>query len=128
MVRYADDFIIGYQYEEEAQKIVQSIKDRFAKFGLTISEDKTRVIEFGRFAKERREEKGKSKPASFTFLGFTHYCDQTRKRTFVVTHKTDKEKYRESLKRLKEWMRSMKNMRPLPELWDTLALKLKGHY
>ena len=128
IVRYADDFIIGCQYPEESQKIVQSIKDRFAKFGLTLAEDKTRVIEYGRFAKERRQERGQGKPETFTFLGFTHYCDTARKGAFVVRHKTSGKKYRESVKRLKEWMRSMKNMRPLPELWNTLSLKLNGHY
>ena len=128
MVRYADDFVIGCQYPEEAQRIVQSIKERFAKFNLTLAEDKTRVIEFGRFVKERRTKRGKGKPETFTFLGFTHYCRRTRKGAFVVRHKTSGKKYRESVKRLKEWMRSMKNMRPLPELWNTLSLKLKGHY
>ncbi len=127
-VRYADDFVIGCQYPEEAQAIVQAIKERFAKFGLTFAEDKTRVIEFGRFTKERRAERGKGKPETFTFVGFTHYCSTTRIGTFVVRHKTSAKKYRASIKCLKEWMRSMKNMRPLPELWNTLALKLKGHY
>jgi len=128
MVRYADDFVIGCQYPEEAQRIVQSIKGRFAKFNLMLAEDKTRVIEFGRFARERRARRGKGKPETFAFLGFTHYCSTTRIGAFVVRHKTSGKKYRESLKRLKEWMRSMKNMRPLPELWNTLALKLKGYH
>lgn len=128
MVRYADDFVIGCQYSEEAQKIVQSIKERFSKFDLALAEDKTRVIEFGRFAKERRAQRGKGKPETFTFLGFTHYCDSTRKGAFVVKHKTGGKKYRESVKRLKEWMRSMKNQRALPDLWNTLSLKLRGHY
>jgi len=128
VVRYADDFVIGCQYPEDAQKAVQIIKDRFAKFYLALAEDKTRVIEFGRFAKERRVKRGKGKPDTFTFLGFTHYCATIRKGAFVVRHKTSAKKYQESVKRLKEWMRSMKNMRPLPELWNTLSLKLKGHY
>lgn len=128
MVRYADDFVIGCQYQEDAMQIVQTIKDRFAKFSLTLAEDKTRVTEFGRFARERRAERGKGKPETFTFLGFTNYCDTTRKGMFVVRHKTSGKKYRESVKRLKEWMRSMKNMRPLPDLWNTLSLKLRGHY
>src|SRR3989338_190518 len=128
IVRYADDFVIGCQYPAEAQEIVQAMKDRLAKFGLTLAEDKTRVIEFGRFSKERGGERGKGKPETFTFMGFTHYCSTTRKGTFVVRHKTSGKKYRESVKRLKEWMRSMKNMRPLPELWHTFSLKLKGHY
>src|SRR3989338_4693865 len=107
IVRYADDFVIGCQYPKEASKIVQLAKDRFAKFGFTVSENKTRVIEFGRFARERRRERGKGKPETFTFLGFTHCCSTTRKGTFVVRHKTSGKKYQESVKRLKEWMRSM---------------------
>jgi group II intron reverse transcriptase/maturase len=128
MARYADDFVIGCQYHEQAHKIVQSIKDRFAKFGLMLSEDKTRVIEFGRFARERRQEHSKGRPETFTFLGFTHYCGTTRKGAFVVRHKTSRQKYQASVKRLKEWMRSMKNMRALADLWNTLSLKLQGHY
>lgn len=128
IVRYADDFVIGCQHEWEAREILQAIKERFAKVSLALADDKTRVIEFGRFAKERREERGKGKPQTFTFLGLTHYCSQTRRGLFVVRHKTSAKKYRESVKRLKEWMRSMKNMRPLPALWNTFSLKLRGHY
>ena len=128
MVRYADDFIIGCQYPEEAQKIVQLIKERLAKFYLTLAEGKTRMIEFGRFAKERRAKRSQGKPETFIFLGFTHYCATTRKGAFVVRHKTSGQKYQSSVKRLKEWMRSMKNMRALPDLWKTLSLKLQGHY
>lgn len=128
LVRYADDFVIGCQYEDDATRIVEAIKDRYAKFWLTLSADKTKVIEFGRFAKERRQRRKQGKPATFTFLGFTHYCDTTRNGRFTVRHKTSKDKYRSSVKRLKDWMRSMKNQRPLPELWKTLAQKLKGHY
>lgn len=128
MVRYADDFVIGCQYPEEAKRIVEATKDRFSQFGLTLVEDKTRLIEFGRFAKERRAERGKGKPETFTFLGFTHYCDTTRKGAFVVRHKTSRQKYQASVKRLKEWMRSMKNQQALPDLWNTLSLKLRGHY
>lgn len=128
MVRYADDFVIGCQHPEDAERIVKDMKARLSTFSPALAEDKTRVIAFGRFARERRAERGKGKPETFTFLGFTHYCSQTRKGAFVMRHKTSSKKYRESVKRLKDWMRSMKNMRPLPELWDTLALKLKGHY
>ncbi|MEW6610280.1 MAG: group II intron reverse transcriptase/maturase [Patescibacteria group bacterium] len=128
MVRYVDDFVIGCQYPEDAERIVKEMKARLTKFSLTLAEGKTRVIAFGRFARERGAERGKGKPETFTFLGFTHYCSTTCKGSFVVRHKTAQQKYHSSLKRLKGWMRSMKNMRPLPELWDTLALKLKGHY
>lgn len=128
IVRYADDFVIGCQYPEEARKLIQLIKDRFVQFGLALAEDKTRVIEFGRFARGRRAERGKGKPETFTFLGFTHYCGTTRKGAFVVRHKTSRQKYQASMKRLKEWMRSMKNMRALPDLWSVLSAKLRGHY
>lgn len=128
IVRYADDTVIGCQYQEDTSTIVQSIKDRFNKFGLTLAEDKTRVIEFGRFAKERRAERKKGKPETFTFLGFTHYCGTTRKGTYTVKLKTSKQKYQASLKRMKEWLKAVKNQKPLPDIWNLLILKLRGHY
>jgi len=128
IARYADDFVIGCQYSEEAQKIVQSIKDRFVPFGLTLAKDKTRVIEFGRFACQRRKERKKGKPETFNFLGFTHYCGTTRKGSYVVKLKTSKQKYQASMKRMKEWLKAVKNRRALPDIWNLLILKLQGHY
>lgn len=127
-VRYADDFVIGCQYPEEAQKTVQAIQERFAKFGLALAQDKTRVIEFGRFAKERRAKAGKGKPETFNFLGFTHYCSNTRKGTFAVRHRASREKYRNALKSMNRWLRAIRNQKSLPLIWRLLAIKLSGHY
>lgn len=128
IVRYADDFVIGCQYSDDAHQCIALIKDRFNQFCLTLAQDKTRVIEFGRFAKERRTERKKGKPETFNFLGFTHYCGTTRKGTYVVELKTSKQKYQASVKRMKDWLKTVKNRKPLPDIWNLLILKLRGHY
>lgn len=128
IVRYADDFVIGCQYPDDAHTGIALIKDRFNQFGLVLAQDKTRVIEFGRFAKERRTERKKGKPETFNFLGFTHYCGTTRKGTYVVKLKTSKQKYQGAVKRMKAWLKAVKNRKPLPDIWDMLILKLRGHY
>jgi hypothetical protein len=85
LVRYCDDFVILVQYKEEAEKIIKLLEERLNKFGLDLSQEKTRLIEFGRYARANAERNGK-KPDTFDFLGFTHYCDnhgkgiQARKR------------------------------------------------
>src|SRR6185295_2174655 len=74
IVRYADDAIIGFQHESEARQYLQELRERLNDFGLELNEDKTRLIRFGRFARQNREERGEGKPESFTFLGFQHVC------------------------------------------------------
>ena len=79
VVRFADDFVMGFQNRYEAHKFLGELRERFAKFGLELHPDKTRLIAFGRFAAQNREERGERKPATFNFLGFTHICGTTRK-------------------------------------------------
>ena len=74
MVRYAEDSVIGFQYEGEAKRFLEAMRERFAKFGLTLHPQKTRLIEFGRYAEQRRKEQGLGRPETFDFLGFTHCC------------------------------------------------------
>ena len=76
VVRYADDLVVGFQHRTDAQRFLRAFKERLAKFGLELHPDKTRLIEFGRFAARDRKQRGEGKPATFTFLGFTHYCGQ----------------------------------------------------
>ena len=83
-VRYADDFVLGFQQRLEAERCLQELRERFGKFGLELHPEKTRLIEFGRFAAERRSEVGLGKPETFSFLGFTHYCGKTRKGAFTI--------------------------------------------
>ena len=76
--RYADDFVICLQNKEDGERVLEAVRERFAKFGLSLSEDKTRLIEFGRYARANGEKRGE-KPATFDYLGFTHFIDRTRR-------------------------------------------------
>jgi len=127
MVRYADDFVICIQYKEDAIKILNALKERLNKFKLELAEDKTRLIEFGRFAKQHAKAKD-SKPATFNFLGFTHFIDRTRKGGFKLGRKTDGKKLRLKLKEMNRWLKASRNLYPLKEIWKTLRSKLRGHF
>jgi len=74
LVRYADDGVLGFQYREDAERFWEQLRERLGKFGLELHPEKTRLIEFGRYAAERREKRGEGKPETFNFLGFTHIC------------------------------------------------------
>lgn len=128
LVRYADDFIIGVQHRKEAEIILDELQRRLNKFGLTLSEDKTGTVEFGRFAEENSKRKGKGKPKTFNFLGFTHYCSKTRDGRFAVKLKTAKGRYQRSMVFLNSWLKKVRNQMPLRNIWQILALKLQGHY
>lgn len=82
IVRYADDFVCCFQYKSEAQQFFHPLKLRLKKFNLEIAEDKTKIIPFGRFAEQNAKQQGKNKPATFDFLGFTHYCGKSNKGNF----------------------------------------------
>ena len=102
MVRYADDFVIGFQYRKEAEVFLKELKNRLKKCGLTLHPDKTRLIEFGRFAADNRKQRGLQKPETFDFLGFTHICGKTRsKGSFWLVRKTIKKRIRSKLKEIK---------------------------
>jgi len=83
-VRYADDAVLGFQYEAEAERFLADFKERLRKFGLELHPDKTRLIEFGRFAAERRKKRGEGKPETFKFLGFTHICGKNHKTGYFM--------------------------------------------
>ena len=127
IVRYADDFIICVQYKDEAEKILKCLKKRLAKFGLELAEEKTRCIEFGRYAKQNARKKG-VKPATFNFLGFTHFIDQTRTGKYKLGRKTDRNRWTAKQKELKDWLKSVRNILPIKEIWKTLRAKLAGHF
>lgn len=128
LIRYADDFIIGCQTKQEADRRLKDIRERFAQFGLTLAEDKTRILEFGRFANENINKRGGGKPQTFDFLGFTHYCSQTRDGRFALKLKTSGKKFTASLKDLNLWLKIVRSKLKLPDIWKLLALKLQGHY
>ena len=127
LIRYADDFVICVQHKEDAEKILSMLDARFTQCGLTLSKEKTRLLEFGRFAKVRADSQGK-RPGSFDFLGFTHYCDLSRTGKFKVGRKTSKKKFRLKAVALNDWLRQVRNAVPLNVWWDTLCRKLSGHY
>ena len=128
LIRYADDFVIGVQHQGEAKQILADLKERLKKFGLELSLEKTKVIEFGRFSKENQTSKGNRKPETFDFLGFTHYCSTTRDGRFVVKVETSSKKLDKSIKGMKTWLKSVRNRKQLKEIWPLLKVKLQGHY
>lgn len=105
-MRYADDFVMGFQEEEDAKAFRIELEARLRQFGLRLSEEKTRLIEFGRYASQRRKRRGELKPETFTFLGFTHYCGKSRTTgNFMVWRKTDRKRFRQRLQAIKEGLR-----------------------
>ena len=127
MVRYADDFICCFQYKDEAERFYQELQKRLQKFSLTISAEKSKVLEFGRFAAENRAKRDERKPETFDFLGFTHYCSKSKKGKFRVKRKTSRKKYNAKIQIMKQWIKDNRNM-PIWELVKKLRTKLTGHY
>lgn len=128
LIRYADDFVIGCQYQQEAEQTLRDLRVRLEKFGLRLSEEKTRVVEFGRYAQVNREKRGEEKPESFDFLGFTHYCGRTQDGRFSTKVKTSRKRMKRSLGTVQEWLKTVRNRLPMQELWPLLMMKLRGHY
>ena len=127
LIHYADDFVIGCQYGWEAEKILVELKERLKKFGLEVSEEKTRIVEFGRFAEERAEKRG-GKAGTVEFLGFTHFCTKSRGGRFMVGRKTSGRRFRAKLVAMNRWLKSVRNREPIPDWWRVLKWKLNGHY
>jgi group II intron reverse transcriptase/maturase len=102
IVRYADDFVIGFREETDARRCLAALKERFATFGLALHPEKTRLIDFGRYAEERRAKRGDGPPETFDFLGFTHISGKTRRGDFTIHRKTSRKKFQAKLADLKE--------------------------
>lgn len=127
IVRYADDFIVGFQHRNEAERFREDLRARLAKFDLELHPDKTRLIRFGRFAALNRKQRGEGKPETFNFLGFTHYCGKTRKGKFWLKRKTMKKRVQRKVRELKQKLkRRMHDPIPLVGRW--LKAVLQGHY
>jgi RNA-directed DNA polymerase len=105
MVRYADDLVVGFQHQAEAEQFLEAFRERLAKFGLELHPEKTRLIEFGRFARANRKQRGAGKVETFTFLGFTHYCGSNSKGYFVVGRRTVAKRLRAKLQEIKQELR-----------------------
>ena len=127
IVRYADDFIVGFQHENDARHFLDEMRERLQKFALTLHPEKTRLIEFGRFAAERRQRRGLGKPETFDFLGFTFICGKTRQGKFQIKRKTRRDRMRAKLRMIKEemWQRMHQ---PLPDQAKWLWHVVRGYF
>ena len=127
IVRYADDFVMGFQYRREAERFLGEMKERFEQYGLEIHREKTRLIEFGRFAEANRAERGEGKPETFDFLGFTHICSRTQKgNRFTLRRKTIAKRLRTKLKEVREAIIRRRH-EPVPVLGKWLRSVIQGH-
>jgi RNA-directed DNA polymerase len=127
LVRYIDDFVLCFQYRADALRVQKALCQRLRKFGLTLEPTKTKLVEFGRFAKRHASKRGRNRPQTIYFLGFTLYCTRNRKGNFRVGLRTEKSRLRRSLMRLQHQMRRMRHM-SLREQADILNPMLRGHY
>ena len=128
IVRFADDFVIGVQHKWEADRILKDLAERLKQFGLELSPEKTRIIEFGRFACENVKRTGSKRPETFDFLGFTHYCSKTKDGRYMVRLKTARKRVNRAFIEMNQWLKSVRNLVKLENIWKTLALKMQGHY
>ncbi len=127
VVRYADDLVVGFQNRDEAERFLREFRERLAKFGLELHPDKTRLIEFGRFAQANRRKRGEGKPETFTFLGFTHYCGVNSKGYFVVWRRTAAKRMKQKLKAIQQELRR-KMHEPVAQVGKWLKRVVEGYY
>ena len=122
--RFADDYVAGFEHREDAERFLTDLRDRFAGFGLELHPEKTRLIEFGRFAAENRARRGDRKPETFEYLGFTHMCAKTRNGRFKLKRVTSKKKMRAKLTSVKD--RDQATLASLDPRTRTLACQRPG--
>jgi RNA-directed DNA polymerase len=127
LVRYADDFVCMVQYQDDAQHVLQALRERFAQFDLVLHPEKTRVISFGRYERQNAQRQ-KRRANTFDFLGFTHYCDHSRKGKFIVGRQTSRKKFHKQCQELNRWLKAVRSVAPVKEWWPVLKAKLMGHY
>jgi RNA-directed DNA polymerase len=118
--------VLSFRYKEDAERVMEVLPKRFGKYGLTLHPEKTRLIEFGRYAAKNARKQGK-KPATFNFLAFTHICARSRQGKFTVHVKTIAKRFRRGLKAVGEWCKQHRHD-PVNEQRKTLNAKLRGHY
>jgi group II intron reverse transcriptase/maturase len=124
-IRYADDFILCFQHREDAERVLQVLPKRFAKFGLTLHPEKTRLLAFGRSALPSSPDA--PKPATFDFLGFTHICARSRRGRFTIHVRTLRKRLRRSVKAVAQWCQQHRHD-PVENQAAALNAKLRGHY
>jgi len=128
LIRYCDDFVACFQYGDEAELFYEKLQERFNKYGLELAMEKTKILEFGRFADKNRKRRGEGKPETFDFLGFTFYCGMNGKKEFFRCRvKTSKKKFRSKIKAMKEWIRNHRTS-GREYIFKMVNAKLRGHY
>ena len=127
IVRFADDSVFGFQYQSDARRFLEEMGKTLSRFGLELNREKTRLIEFGRFAADNRKGRGEGKPESFDFMGFTHLCSKTRSGKFCVLRQTKSKKTKAKLKEMRLELRRRLHQ-PVPEVGRWLKSVLQGHY
>jgi len=127
IIRYADDVVVCFQYRADAERFLAEVRVRLARFHLELHPEKTRLLNFGRFAAEDREKRGEKKPETFNFLGFTHICSKNRNGRFCVQRISQRKKVQAKLKEIKQTLRRRINF-PLPDIGKWLSQVLSGHY
>jgi group II intron reverse transcriptase/maturase len=126
-VRYADDLVVGFEHRAEAERFLAQFRQRLAKFGLELHPDKTRLIEFGRFARNNRQARGEGEPESFTFLGFTHYCGTNSAGKFTIRRQTARKRLEAKLQQVQQTLRA-RTHEPVPKVGEWLRRVLNGFY
>ena len=124
--RFADDFLACFQYKDDAKSFRKRLEDRVEGFGLKLAEEKTRCIEFGRFARENAQKRGE-KPKDFTFLGFKHYCGKTKEGFSKVKRRTSRKKLGQSLRKFTEWARKSRHVLRKGEMLRQSRVRVMGH-
>lgn len=127
VIRYADDTILGFQHQSDADRFLESFRGRLRKFGLELHPEKTRRIEFGRFAEQDRARRGEGKPETFDFLGFTHISGKNRRGVFTVRRTTIRKRMRKKLQEIKQQLRRRMHD-PVPQTGEWLRLVVQGYY
>jgi RNA-directed DNA polymerase len=129
LIRYADDFVACFATQADAERFRLDLTQRLAQFGLEVEPTKTKVLAFGRGAARRAQREGKSKPDTFDFLGFTHYCSKTRNgKRFRMKRVTARKKFRAKLASLGQWLKDNRAKMRTVALWDQFREKLRGHF
>ena len=127
IVRYADDFIVGFQHEEDARRFLDTMRERLQEFALSLHPEKTRLIEFGRLAAENRKRRGLGKPETFTFLGFVFICSKTRRGKFQIKRKSRRDRMRVKLQAIKQELRRRMHQ-SIPEQGRWLKQVVTGYF
>ena len=126
IVRFADDFIVGFEHEQDARRFLTDLHERFVKFGLELHPDKTRLVEFGRHAARRRQARGLGKPETFDFLGFTHLCAKSKSGQFWLRRITISKRMRAKLREVNDQLKRRRH-EPIPVQGQWLRSVLQGH-